>query len=210
MDSKLNTKDYCVRPKLHAKEDRLTTSGGFGLVEMMVAVALFVVVMTISVGALLSLIDANRKVQALRSVMNNLNFALENMSRNIRVGTTYHCHTQATPPPNLDTPKDCTEGGVLLAFEANDGDPSTPIDQVIYRLSGTQLERSIDGGATFIGVTAPEVRIENMKFYVSGTSVTDTKQPKVTITIQGLAGVKARVKTDFNLQVTISQRLPDL
>jgi len=58
---------------------------GFTLIEMLVAVSLFVFVMLIGVGVLLSIIDANRKARALSSVMNNLNFALESMSRNIRV-----------------------------------------------------------------------------------------------------------------------------
>ena len=53
-----------VEPPLAAP----TANSGFTLVEMIVAVALFAVVMLISVAALLSLVDANRKAQALQSV----------------------------------------------------------------------------------------------------------------------------------------------
>src|SRR3989344_8697452 len=52
---------------------------GFTLVEMIVAIALFSIVMVVSVGALLALVTANRKAQALQSVMNNLNIALDGM-----------------------------------------------------------------------------------------------------------------------------------
>lgn len=182
---------------------------GFTLVEILVAVALFAIVMTISVGSLLSLVEANRKTQALQSVMNNLNFALENISRNVRVGSNYHCSTGAAVPPNITTTQDCVNGGVLFAFEASDGDRSVSTDQIVYRFIGTQIEKSLDGGATFIAVTAPEVTIEVLTFYVVGSTRSDTEQPRVVMTVSGFAGVSDRARTSFNLQTTISQRLLD-
>src|SRR3989344_5257439 len=62
---------------------------GFTLVEMIVAIALFSVVMIVCVGALLALVNANRKAQALQSVMNNLNIALDGMVRSVRMGNSY-------------------------------------------------------------------------------------------------------------------------
>ncbi|MCW9054436.1 MAG: type II secretion system GspH family protein [Candidatus Pacebacteria bacterium] len=183
---------------------------GFTLIEIMVAVALFAVVMTISIGALLSLVEANRKAQALNSIKDNLNFALENMSRNMRAGTTYHCSTNTLVPSDLDSPEDCASGGVLVAFEKFDGDPADPGDQVVYRFVANRIEKSVDGGSTFIPITASEVVIEDMKFYVVGTTQGDTKQPRIVMTIQGSAGVSARTVTNFNLQSTISQRVLDL
>jgi prepilin-type N-terminal cleavage/methylation domain-containing protein len=186
---------------------------GFSLVEMLVAVALFSAVMLMAVGALLALIDANRRAQAINSVMNNLNFAMESISRNIRVGTTYHCEPNASPVPvNIDTTKDCTNGGKLLAFEASNGDSADKTDQVIYRLRDSVLEKSENGGAagTFISIIAPEVSIERFVFYVDGTSSLDNMQPRVVIIIQGTAGIDEKTKTRFNLQTTISQRVLDI
>ena len=174
------------------------------------AVTLFSVVMTISIGSLLSLVEANRKAQALNSVINNLNFALENMSRNIRVGNTYHCRTSSSVPPNIDTTKDCSNGGILFAFEGHKGDITDSTDQIIYRFINSRIEKSIDSGATFIRITAPEVAINSMKFYVVGTTRGDTSQPRVVMTVQGTAGISARAQTDFNLQTTVSQRVLDL
>lgn len=183
---------------------------GFTLVEILVAVALFAIVMTISVGSLLSLVEANRKTQAVQSVMNNLNFALENISRNVRVGSTYHCSTNTSVPPDVTSPKDCPSGGVLFAFEASTGNRTLSTDQVIYRFINGQIEKSSDGGAAFIAVTAPEVTIENFTFYVVGATRSDTEQPRVVMTISGFAGISDRARTNFNLQTTISQRLLDL
>ena len=64
---------------------------GFTLVEMLVALALFSVVITIAVGALLMLISSNQRLQSEQSVMTNLSFALDSMTREIRTGAAYFC-----------------------------------------------------------------------------------------------------------------------
>ena len=60
---------------------------GFTLVELMVSVSLFVIVMTISMGSILSVFNANRKAKNIRNVMDNINFTLEGMTRTIRFGS---------------------------------------------------------------------------------------------------------------------------
>ncbi|NQV92920.1 prepilin-type N-terminal cleavage/methylation domain-containing protein, partial [Candidatus Kaiserbacteria bacterium] len=182
---------------LFSTTQKKSPNKGFSLIEIMVAVSLFSVVMTISVGALLSLIDANRKAQALNSVINNLNFALENMSRNIRVGNTYHCDTSTSVPPNIDSTQDCSNGGVLFSFEGNRGDITDPTDQIVYRFINSRIEKSVDGGATFIAITASEVTIDDMKFYTVGTTRGDSSQPRVVMAIQGTAGINSKTITSF-------------
>ncbi|PIT96854.1 hypothetical protein COT82_00925 [Candidatus Campbellbacteria bacterium CG10_big_fil_rev_8_21_14_0_10_35_52] len=206
--SKLQSK---IQNFSETKKIRLYEKKGFTLIEMLVAVSLFVFVMLIGVGTLLSIIDANRKARALSSVMNNLNFALESISRNIRMGTKYHCEENTSVPPNIDTPKDCNPGK-LFAFEASGGNPLNPNDQIIYRINYDEsgIEMSKNGGANFVGITAKEVVIENFSFYVSGSSMTDNYQPKVVITIKGFVGVKEKIKTEFNLQTMVSQRVLDI
>lgn len=187
---------------------------GFTLIEMMVAVSIFAIVMMVGVGALLSLIEANRRAQAINSVMNNLNAALESMTRSIRVGTTYYCQASATSPsPSvLENPQNCTDG-TLLAFEASGGDSSDNTDQVVYRLNGIQLERSLDSGATWVALTAPEVSIDSFSFHVVGaqsfSEAADTIQPRVLMRIRGSAPVPGGT-TDFNVQASVAQRILDI
>lgn len=64
---------------------------GFTLIEMIVSLAVFSIVITISVGALLVLISTNQQLQNEQSVMTNLSFALDSMAREIRTGTHYFC-----------------------------------------------------------------------------------------------------------------------
>lgn len=191
--------------------NKLSVQRGFTLIEMMVAVSIFAIVMLIGVGALFSLVQANERAQAINSVMNNLNAALEDMSRSIRVGTTYHCQTSPNPPSPLlllNTPQDCPSGGgLLLAFEPSGAGSSDPRE--VYRLDGTQLERSLDGGGTWVAMTAPEVTITRFSFYVTGSTEGDTTQPRVLMTIQGSAKTPGGVTT-FSVQASVVQRILDI
>ena len=188
------------------KRNKVTNNTGFTLIEIMVSVGIFAIVMTISAGSLFSILDANAKSQAQKSVINNLNLALESMSRSMRVGTAYHCGDSGA----LNDVVDCSSGDSFFAFEASGGDDGTSSDQVIFRLSGTSIEKSIDGGGSFTAITSPQVVVENLTFYVTGSSSSDNSQPKVLITVRGEAGTKERTKTDFDIQTTVSQRQLDV
>ena len=54
--------------------------GGFSLIEIMVSLAIFSIVVLVATGALLSILNANKKTQALKAVVNNFNFALNKYS----------------------------------------------------------------------------------------------------------------------------------
>lgn len=77
---------------------------GFTLVEMMVSISLFMLVSIVAIGALLRIVDANKKAQSLKTTMNNINFIMESLSREMRVGTTYLCTAgDVTIPTTLST-----------------------------------------------------------------------------------------------------------
>ena len=179
----------------------LQPNKGFTLVEMLVSISVFMVVMLVAAGSLLSIIDGNSKAQSLKSAINNLNFALESMQKNIRVGTNYTCNYGGTSScPNGDTVMD------LRSYKDLNNDTLIN-DYVTYRFNNSSIERCISvnsrcsSGSVFTRLTAQEVTITDMKFYVDNSS-----QPRVSLTISGEAGTKQKIKTNFNLQTTVSQR----
>jgi len=177
-------------------------SRGFTLVELMVAVSLFAVIMVISMGSILSVFDANRKSQSLRTVMDNLNFTMEAMTRTIRFGSTYHCDSTVG---DITVPRDCGNNGpaTSLVFKAPDG------TRVIYKLSGGHIARSINGGPEYF-LTSSDMTIQSLTFRVFGSptyqSGGDLFQPQVIIVISGFAGTKETSKSSFSLETTVSQR----
>jgi len=192
---------------------------GFTLIELMVAVTIFSMVMTVAAGTMVSIVDANNKARALQSVMNNLNFAVESMTRNMMFGSKYHCGSDAENviASNL-TPANCTGDPVSpqseMTFVHNDGQRV-----FTYRLNSTtgQLEVMQTGpsiiNSQFVGITSSEVKINSLKFYVTGSgqesSLASSLQPRVLIVISGEAQTKDKVISEFHLQTTVSQRTLD-
>ncbi len=170
------------------------SGAGFTLIEMIVAVSIFVIVVFVAIGALLSISDANRKSNAIRAVMDNLNFSMESMGRKIRTGDSYSCSNIGMGSGN------CISGGTQIDF----------IDQygtsIAYRYDsvgkGIMIRKN---GGSFTNITAPTVKIGNLKFYVTGVGP-DNRQPKVVISIKGVAGISEKEQTSFTIQTSISQR----
>jgi hypothetical protein len=170
-------------------------------------VSIFSIVMLISTGAVFSIVEANKKTHSLKSVMTNLNFALESMMREIRVGRSYSCNGGG----------DCeTLGGTRFTFKANRDingsggyDSSDQMEYAFDAVNGSITRQILGGGpngnSTPVRITASEIVIESMKFYVLGTGSSDQKQPKVVITLQGYSGTGS-TRSDFNIQTTVTQR----
>jgi prepilin-type N-terminal cleavage/methylation domain-containing protein len=179
------------------RQKRINT--GFTLVEMMVAVAIFSLVMVVSAGAIFSVVRANQKANTLISVLDNVNFALESMSRQIRFGYDYHCGDLGNPAE----PRDCVYplGASSFAFF----DPNLT-KTVVFRLNGNTIERQI-GSEEFLPITAPSAIITNLSFFVDGAETQSLTQPKVTILLSGYAGSNPDTRSSFEVQTTVSQRL---
>lgn len=187
---------------LSATRYTLNASSGFTLIEMLIALALFAVIVVMAVGSLLSVVDASREAQAKKTVVNNLHFALENMTRVIRTGSKYHCDITATP---ITTARDCaTDSASSLAFLSNDN------KETVYRLNGSTIERSQNGGVSFEAITAPEMTVGQLQFFVDGAASAGGQQPRVLIVIGGVMQGKGQTSSSFNIETLVSQRLLDI
>lgn len=192
-----------------------SSRAGFTLIEIIVATSLFLVVMTISTGALLAIIDANTKAQSLEIVMNNLNFALESMARNIRVGYNYDCGATLVPNSGVN---DC-EGtpGSAIAFVRLLPAGNAQVVEYAWDAAAKsitqRLETSPGSMGSAIKITSDDVIVDDLEFYVVGTTPKavfgDTRQPRVLIKVRGEAGTKANLKTKFAIQTTVTMRRID-
>lgn len=179
---------------------------GFSLLEVIVSLGLFTIILFVATSSFLVLLNSDKKSRAAHTAMDNLSLATEDMSRKIKTGFTYDC--EATGLPGAPMRNDCSSGGSSLYFTDQNG------VNTVYRLTSSGapvgIERVSGGVAT--RVTAPEINISKLTFFVKGTGTTasgDTKQPYVTILMEGVAKTGS-ISSAFELQTTVTQRVYDI
>lgn len=191
---------------------------GFTLVELMVAIAVFSIVMVVATGALLNVIDANQKAQTIKTAINNINFALEGISKDMRMGTNYGCGQEVA---ENTSEADCLTGGKLISYKS----PKEGGRYVYYRFKKTGegenevgrierrvcLDNSPQDCSDYSPLTSSEINITSLSFYLVGASdsrkpLGNRTQPRVLITLTGEAGKKEKTQTQFSLQTSVSQR----
>ena len=204
-------------------------NGGFTIIETMIVVSLFIVITTVGMGALLNANLVFQKSQNMRSLIDNMNFVMEEMSRSLRTGYNYHCVNLQSieSSTELSKPKSCDTNAPVgwgVAFEnvygdntANDvpvPDPVDNEDQWVYKIEAGKIFKSTNSAASFVQLTSDEIFVdpELSYFVVSGAespSKSDFKQPLITIRLVGSITYQ-NVVTSFALQTTVSQRLVDI
>lgn len=204
---------FKIAPQKHMYQAK---SYGFTLIELMVSLSVFAIVMLVSVGTLLILIDANAKAQALDSSTTNLSFALDSITRELRTGYHYYCFTsnngaQSLPSPKTDT-NDCSSGDNSISFTRKKED-----DQYGYRLHVADgvIEQKIDTGS-WMPITASDIFIDTFEVIVNNSdtyrATGDEEQPTIDLHIVGHAKNNNGLDTatTFNIQTRILERLIDI
>lgn len=193
------------------KENKNLDNRGYTIIETMISIAVFLVVVVIGIGALLQTNTLHQKSQDMRSILDNMSFVAEDMSRNMRTGYNFHCGDFS----NIEEAKSCALGGNVFFESANGGSGSG--DQWGYKIeavsgSNYNISKTVNGGATWVQLNPDEVVMESFSgFTVLGaTSPTsgDQQQPLVIIRLVGKITYK-NVVTPFSIQTTVSQRLID-
>ena len=174
---------------------------GFTLIELMVATSIFSMVMLASLGALFTLLGASKNSRATHTAMDNVNFALESMTRSIRMGSKYYC-TEAgySLPTNLVNGKNCSGGGTAISFFPQ-GEKETP---TTYMSENGTIKKYIGEEDNGVQVISDAVNVEDLRFYVTGAKDSN-KQPSVFIRLKGVVRVKEK-RIPFLIQTFINQR----
>ena len=192
---------------------------GFSLIELLVSMTIFTVVVTITTGSLIVLIDSNTRAQSIQSAVGNLTFALDSMTREIRTGTFYFCRNYNQPPvvgQNTTSVSNCLTGGNYLSII--EGGDSLTGGRISYYYDddhygeghGAVLRRLAASGNNWQAITSENVRITEMEFVVTRTNPNDLRQPSVTVYIAGEAGDIPGSESDFAIQTTVVQRTLDI
>ncbi|OGG78533.1 hypothetical protein A3A36_00550 [Candidatus Kaiserbacteria bacterium RIFCSPLOWO2_01_FULL_52_12b] len=170
---------------------------GYTLIELVVAVGLFALIMMLATGAYFMMISVNRQAQGIATGINNLSFALDSMTRDIRTGTAYNCNGLS----------DCPNGANNFAFINANG------VLVSYNLVGSTIQKQIGNSPQNIPLTDSSVTISSLTFYANGTrsaQQADYEQPRVTIIVSGTVSTGNGQTQTFTVETGATMRGSDI
>lgn len=192
---------------------KINKQKGYTIIETMIAVSLFLIVVTAGTSALLNANSLYKKSQDMRSILDNLSFITEEMSRNLRTGSNYHC--DMTPS---ETPVSCVLSEYIFFEESTTGLSGNLNDQWGYKIESPDfgatynLSRTTDGGTNWTQLNSSEINFSSSAgFSVLGAEDLTSgnfQQPLVIIKLSGTITYKNN-QTPFNIQTSVSQRLID-
>lgn len=156
---------------------------GFTIVELLVAMSLFLILVAVATGTFIQTLKTQRVITELTAANDNATQTMEQMAREIRTGLGF---------------ADSTENLLKFTNYRN--------ESVSYKLIGNSISKctgDCSNDADFRPITAPEVKVERLKFIISGKELTDNFPTRVTIalTVTGPKDIKV------NLQTTVSARI---
>ena len=161
-------------------------SKGFTLVELLVAMSLFLVTISIATGTFIQTLRGQRMTVAIISANNNASLTMEQMAREIRTGT---------------------------GFSIKDGDGDLQFtnargEQVVYHWDSVSkiLNKSVNGGGSYKPLTADNVRVMRAEFILFNGDPANPFPPRVTVLL-GVGAVGLPFTSSvINLQMTVSGR----
>ncbi|HOO47877.1 MAG TPA: type II secretion system protein [Candidatus Paceibacterota bacterium] len=176
---------------------------GFTLIELMVATSIFSMVMLASLGALFTLLGASKNSRATHTAMDNVNFALESMTRSIRMGSKYYCVLGNELPGSLTQGQNCIDTpGTAISFLPQGTDPKPVSYKFASNNNVDTIERCKEQDC--VQVISDAVDVKELSFYVAGAE-DEAEQPRVFIKLEGEVKVKEET-IPFFIQTFISQR----
>ncbi len=180
---------------------------GFTLIEVAVAVAIFTLVVAVASGSVISSLRAQKKAFEGGQMINQLSYALEYMSRSLRMAKkdlTGECLTAAGAKFNYET--DASKQRIrFINFRGNCQEFLLDAGQIKQRLSSS-------GSASNFGppipLTSSDINIQEFEVLLVGPGQEDLQQPLTTFRFKALP--IAGGGPIFNIQTTISQRNIDV
>lgn len=207
-----------------SNNSRSLRAKGFTLVELLVATAVFIFVITLTTGALFSAQALNIRLQQTQSIMDSLNLGIELMIRDMRYGSNFYCTSTVQ---NIGGRRSCphsasgSQSGSVLVLSppvALRGSSNVLTDRVVYFVAnGILYKNEYPTGISprlNIQITPNDVTVSAISFFVTGAESVpegDTNQPVVTLSIHGVTipAKQSERPVEFNIETTVVPRAID-
>ncbi|MDD4290258.1 MAG: prepilin-type N-terminal cleavage/methylation domain-containing protein [Patescibacteria group bacterium] len=184
------------------KIKKIKKLSGFTLLEMIVATAIFVIVSTMCIGIYILTIKANTRVIIMQKIQNEMRFAMDYISREIRLANIdydYYTDFKITNPSEELALEDNFSNRVIFRKITREN------EELGEEIGFLQVKYN---NSDWVDITANNVNLKDLYFYISPTQYPATnddfnKQPLVTIVMKF---VDEGNQLETFLQSTISAR----
>lgn len=183
---------------------------GFTLIEMLVAVAIFSVIIAAVAGLFVSGLKVQRQNLATQELLDQTSYAVEYMSRALRMAKK---ELFGYPAPCLSSYGDNYEntGGDVskIKFIKFDYGRNQDVCHEFFLQSGIlrEYKKNLETGEeTTESLTSNSLKINYLRFNLTGFSQDDDLQPKVTIYLD----ISGKENSAITLQTSVSQRNLDI
>lgn len=201
----------------------LKKNKGFTIIETLVSLALFSIVVVMFGGVVVSVIGINKRNQIISGVVNNLNYSVDSMVRDIKTGYAYRCDASVFTVDALMANKEessCANSTIIFLVSTISGKDTVvkyeliqPEDSNFY-INKTIYDEEGNDSSEYSITDKTNVDIEILRFDVFEYDPLECVgpsciygQPSVFVLIKGSAGDIQDVESSkFYIQNFISQR----
>jgi len=181
---------------------KLKPAKGVSLIELMLAMAIFSVLILSATGIFKMVVEGQRNAVSAQNVQENIRYAMEKISKEIRMA---QASDAACEPTAVYKVFNTTAGSSSLHFKNQDGQCLT------YYLEDNRLKLIVANGLEVIAdgfVTPGALEVSNLKFYLDDDLIGafHSKQPYVTMVMDVKAIGLAINEQKMKIQITVSSR----
>lgn len=182
------------------KYSRQSNRAGFTLIEFIVAFGLFAIILSISVGGFIRALKVQRQLVALASANSNVSLAIEQMTREMRLGRDFSTSRNVTDDDtlNFSTIENGITKNVSYQYFEEDGIRGIRrVESATIAVVGDSLESE--------SITSNNVSIQYLRFFLQ-QPITSSRPTRVTIVI-GVSPKEAGISENIiRLQTSVTPR----
>jgi type II secretory pathway pseudopilin PulG len=177
---------------------------GFTLIEMMVAMVIFITLIGVITGLFITGIRQQKNIMAFQNVLDQTSYVVEYMSRNLRLAKKEISAGSCLSQTGLNF--EVTRGGSALKFINHlQGD-----DCQEFFLENNQIQYWRQSTNNSLPLTSNKLEVVSLKFNLTGESQADDLQPLVTVFLEIKSESSPGQSQKIKIQASVSQRNLDV
>jgi len=191
----MKNKDKIMPTSFLCKKKYISKSGaGFTLLEVLVAISIFVFIASTVSAIFINILKSQRKSFRFQEVQDNGSYIMEMISREIRMSGV---DADSGPQDIINIVRNDNGDNIAYSFDENNF-------KILRNVDSSDLSRETD----WLPINSDKVKINNLQFYVSYLLSTfeNSNYHRVTIVL-GLESAEDPL-TNINLETTITSRPP--